>query len=338
MVRGLRRTAGAVALAASAAAFVGCGGSDGDDAATAGTTGGGSGTEAITVLVAPVYNEPVYLAKERGLFEEEGLDVTVKVGSTADAQIPQLLRNDAQIGVSSGISVTNAVTKNLGIKLVAGIRNLDPAQSNTGVRTLAGSGIETMKDLTGKTVAIDGLRNTTELFVRHGIDEEGGDSSQTEFVTMPTASMTAALEKGTVDAAYLLSPFYEAAPEATFAKIDNPAIEEGSPLVGLPNIAFAAADSYIADKPEVLESFRTAMERAYAFGMKHPDALREQLAKHSKLDAEALKKTDFDYEATIHRGALDAMTEDMVRYGFVEEAPSAEELVWSGAPTGDDAR
>jgi NitT/TauT family transport system substrate-binding protein len=311
---------------------VACGGSSSTDESSASSSASGAKLEEITTVVAPVFNDAAYLAQERGFFRDEGLDVTLKVGGEPSAQIPLLLRNDAQIAISGDVTVVTAVAKGLPIKLVLGVLQLRPGDENGGVVVRKDSGIRSMKDLTGKTVAVTSLHATTDLLIRHGIDQEGGSSARTKFVVIPNQGMIAALTKGTVDAAYLLQPFYQQAAPPTFEPLKNPAVEDGSPLLGSPAMSFVAANSYIAQHGEVVKKFQRAMLRAYKLGEEDPELLRQQLAKRSKLSPEALKATTFDYNGAIDRDALAATTADMLKYGFLDKAPSVQDLVWDEAP------
>lgn len=56
------------------------------------------------------------------------------------------------------------------------------------------------KDFSGKTVAVNGLKNITQLSVQLWVDRNGGDSAAVKFLELPFAEMGAALEAGQADA------------------------------------------------------------------------------------------------------------------------------------------
>ena len=57
------------------------------------------------------------------------------------------------------------------------------------------SPIKTAKDLNGKTVATNGLKNIGEFGPRAWIDKNGGDSSTVKFIEMPQNEVVGVLER-----------------------------------------------------------------------------------------------------------------------------------------------
>jgi len=95
-------------------------------------------------------NAGFMVAKDKGYYEQAGLDVTIGAGQ-GSGSTAQLIANKAdQIGFSDGYTVAASVANGMGIKVVAGIYRRNPS----AVVVLADSGINTPKDLEGKTVGI----------------------------------------------------------------------------------------------------------------------------------------------------------------------------------------
>src|SRR3954467_10390654 len=100
--RPLQAGTGRLAAAATALALVlvACGGSGGPDSA------GGDGKQKIRVAALPLTDAAaLYLARDRGLFEKEGLDVTIQPVQQSIQALPALAKG--QVG---GIASANYVT------------------------------------------------------------------------------------------------------------------------------------------------------------------------------------------------------------------------------------
>src|SRR6185312_7579577 len=75
----------------------------------------------------------------------------------------------------------------------------------------AGSPIKTAKDLNGKIVAVNGLKNITQLATEAWCDQNGGDWKSLHFTEMGFPEMPAALRAHRVDAAFITEPVVSSA-------------------------------------------------------------------------------------------------------------------------------
>lgn len=91
----------------------------------------------------------VYVAKDRGLFAEEGLDVEIQHSSGQDAHLALLAANRIQFSTTVASTVLKSVAKpGLPLEAIA----LFGQRGDTVLAALADSGIKTPKDFEGKTV------------------------------------------------------------------------------------------------------------------------------------------------------------------------------------------
>src|SRR5208282_4993624 len=88
------------------------------------------------------------LAQEKGFYREAGLDVAITSGKGSGSTAQLVASKAAQFGFSDGYVVGNSVAKGMGLKTVGSIFRRNPA----AVMVLADSGINTPKDLEGKTL------------------------------------------------------------------------------------------------------------------------------------------------------------------------------------------
>ena len=83
----------------------------------------------------------------------------------------------------------------------------DPDNDTAAIAVAADSDIQDVSDLEGKTIAINTLRNISELTVTAALEGEGVDVSTIDFVEVPLPDMVGQLEAGQIDAAGLVEPF-----------------------------------------------------------------------------------------------------------------------------------
>lgn len=95
-------------------------------------------------------NSGFAVAKEKGFFAEEGLDVTINEGKGSGNTAQIVGSKAAQFGFSDGYVVANSISKGIDIKMVAAIFRRNPAAAIV----LERSDIKSPKDLEGKRVGI----------------------------------------------------------------------------------------------------------------------------------------------------------------------------------------
>lgn len=238
----------------------------------------------VTVGVIPIVDvAPIYLGVDQGFFEEEGLDVTLELAQGGAAIVPAVMSGDYQFGFSNVTSLLVASHEGLPLKIVApgNLTTGEVGKDFAAVVTAPDSGIESAADLAGKTVAVNTLNNIGDTTVRKVVDAAGGDPAAVEFVEMAFPDMPAAVTEGQVDAAWILEPHLTRALQAgaepvawNFAETD-------------PNLLIAAyftSEQQIAQDPETVEAFTTALKRSLEFAEENPDETRAILDSYTEID------------------------------------------------------
>src|SRR5271170_1210262 len=94
-------------------------------------------------------NAGFVVALEQGFYREAGLDVTITPGKGSGSTAQLIASKAAQFGFADGYVVGNGVAKGMSLKSVGSIFRRNPA----AMMVLADSGINTPKDLEGKSMA-----------------------------------------------------------------------------------------------------------------------------------------------------------------------------------------
>jgi NitT/TauT family transport system substrate-binding protein len=325
-----RALAGLAASVALGAALTGCGGSGGAAAASSADDQSSGGLERIDLLVAPVAYEPVYIAQERGIFEKHGLEINIVEGGTAAQAIPQLISGEVDIAHTGGVSLIAAVAQGMPVQAIAGSLNADADIVTSGLLVKEDSPIQSYADLEGKTVALQGLKETTNLGTMLGVEAEGGDPGSVNFVQVPLPGLNDAVLKGQVDAAYSISSFYPAGIAQGLRPIGAPANEY---MDGGPSALWFTTKQYIGENEETIRSFQAAMEEASTYAMENHDAVVEQQITHTEQDPEYLRNAPAqNLDWRIDRDGMQRTIDGLIEYEFIDSEPTFDDVVWSGTP------
>lgn len=95
------------------------------------------------------FHTPFHLGVERGYYKAEGIDLEIGEGQGSGRAVQIVAAKGDMFGLSDGASIINGATRGAPIRAVMGIMNTTPF----AIIARADSGIKTMKDFEGKTIA-----------------------------------------------------------------------------------------------------------------------------------------------------------------------------------------
>lgn len=198
----------AVLLATTLLCTTACGSDDGG-----GDASGDSGQpDKVTVGVIPILDvAPIYLGVEKGFFEKHNIDLTLEQAEGGAAIVPAVVAGQYQFGFSNVVSLLLASSQGLPLKVVSNGNNSTGVDEDFAALMVKGdSPIESPKDLEGKTVAANTLKNIVDTSVRASVRKAGGDPTKVKFAALPFPEQPAALASGQVDAVFVVEPFQQA--------------------------------------------------------------------------------------------------------------------------------
>ncbi len=135
------------------------------------------------------------LAQEKGFYREAGLDVAITSGKGSGSTAQLVASKATQFGFADGYVVGNGVSKGMGIKSVGSIFRRNPAAA----MVLADSGINTPKDLEGKSIAMTAGSAQFQQWPAFA-KGAGIDTSKIQVVNIDPAGVGPALINGKVAA------------------------------------------------------------------------------------------------------------------------------------------
>src|SRR5258708_482473 len=141
-----------------------------------------------------------YGAWQKGIFAEEGIDITITRGYGSGDTLTKLAGGAFDFGVADVASVLTArARQNLPAKTIAALYT----QSPDSLFVLKSSGIANLKALEGKKISIT-PGNSHKFYFPKVAEKSGTDPSKIVWVNMDGAAMAAQLIAKNIDAA----PFY----------------------------------------------------------------------------------------------------------------------------------
>jgi NitT/TauT family transport system substrate-binding protein len=200
------------------------------------------------------------------------------------AAVPAMMSGDLQAAFATYPSFLLAQSQGLGVKIVAeGVR---ATETTGGVYVWKNSPLKEAADLKGKTIAVNTLNNTGDVTIKAVLKENGVDPSSVEFIELPFPDMAGALERGSVDAAWVVEPFRTglAAAGARQVLASYSGVAAGIPVSGL-----GMSEKFVNENPNTAAAFARAIEKANALIADDPDITREAVTGYSKSTPEQAK-------------------------------------------------
>jgi NitT/TauT family transport system substrate-binding protein len=231
----------------------------GADTAAAGGQEAGELTAVTITLNWVPYGEhaPFYYGVEQGIFEEEGIDLTIQPGNGSGNTVQQVAQRNTDFGWADTPPLANAISSGMPVKSVGVFLQTGPSS----VEFFADQGITEPADLVGKTVGGtpgDAMYGTFPAW----LELNGVDPADVTVVNVDAAGKIAALIEGKVDA--IQGFHHDQAPtiaEQTGKEVEAlPFADFGMNLLGT---GLVAHDSTIADDPELVEAMVRATSRSF---------------------------------------------------------------------------
>ncbi|HEX3464708.1 MAG TPA: ABC transporter substrate-binding protein [Candidatus Elarobacter sp.] len=161
----------------------------------------------IRVATTPIeLGAEVMYAQDQGFFKKAGLNVDVQIMDSGAAIAAAVASGALDVAQGNLVTLATAHERGLPFVVVAPAGLYSSNDSTTSLVVAKSSPIKSGKDLEGKTVAVNGLRNITQIGTSAWMEQNGGDYTKVRFIEMPFPQMGAALEAGRIDAAVIAEP------------------------------------------------------------------------------------------------------------------------------------
>ncbi|HEY2925585.1 ABC transporter substrate-binding protein [Piscinibacter sp.] len=215
-----------------------------------------------------VYSEhaPFFLAKERGFYDAEGIDLEIQEGRGSGVTIQAVAAGSATFGYADVPTMIKAATKGAPVRAVGVALQVSPMSA----MGFAEKNIKTPKDIVGKTVAMtpgDSMSQIWPLFLKKTGLQEG----QFKTVSGDAQTKLNAVINGQADVllGYVMDQNIKLQ-DATHKPVQ--VVRFADYGVNLISSGVIAAKDTLANKPDLVKRFMRASTRALEEAEKNPEA------------------------------------------------------------------
>jgi NitT/TauT family transport system substrate-binding protein len=277
----MKRVLGTVVAVTAMALSVACS-SDGDDSNTSGESGAPEKVSYLTGASILGREAFAYVAIEKGYFRQAGFEVEVQAGKGTNANL-QLLQS-GKVDFAALDITASLIEYGKGTFRDFTIVNAIQQRNLQCIMALAGSGINSPKDLAGKKIAYLPGGVAKQLFPAYA-KLAGIDDSKIQWVNIPLEQHPQNLGAGTVDA-------------ATQFAVGKPGIDrvaKGREVTVLPytdyltdlyGVGLGVTKKAKSDNPDRVRRFNEALLKGLRDAVENPAEAGKIYAKHQKIQPE----------------------------------------------------
>ena len=249
----------------------------------------------------------LYVAQEKGYFEDEGLEVEI-VQPPEDGADALVASGKAQFGISFQDTMAPGVVGEdaLPTTAVAAV-----VQHNTsGIISRKGEGMDTPKGLEGKKYATWDAP-IEKAMMENVVEADGGDFSKVELIPSTVTDEVSALESKSVDAIWIFYAWAGVATEVAGLETDYFAFKDSNPAFDYYTPVIIGNNEFLEKEPETAKKFLSAVKKGYEDAIEDPDGAAEILCEAApELDQELVKASQ-EY-------LKDQYIADADRWGYID--------------------
>ena len=225
----------------------------------------------------------LYVAQEKGYFEEAGLEVEI-VQPPEDGAEVLVASGKAQFGISFQDTMASALIGEDALPITAVAAVL---QHNTsGIISRAGEGMDSPKGMEGHSYAT--WNTPIEIAtLKKVVTDDGGDFSKVELIPSTVTDEVSALKTNSVDSIWIFYGWAGVKMELEGLATDYFAFADIDPVFDYYTPVVIAGNQFLEEKPETAKAFLKALRKGYEFAIENPEEAADILCKEApELDKE----------------------------------------------------
>jgi NitT/TauT family transport system substrate-binding protein len=244
--------------------------------------------EKVTICAGSASGIPTILAKERGIFRQNGLDVTVREYITGLQAFEGLFAGECEI---ASCGETPMVLKSFERRDFSILATLATSEDATRIVVSRKSGIRGPHDIKGKRVFFV-KKSINHFFIEMFLTKNGLSMRDITQVSLEVKDATDALKKGTVDAFASTDVILN----RTIKALGEDAIVLSSPGLCLNTFNLAAMNTFIGERPALIRKVLNALVKTDAFMRKEPHQTIKTLSAAMNIDEPTMAEILGNYQ------------------------------------------
>jgi NitT/TauT family transport system substrate-binding protein len=259
-----------------------------------------------------------YLGKTQGIFEKNGLDVSLKTGPSGSAMVAFVVQNQIQ----SAFGAEQAGIQNF---------NIDPnvvlVAEGTSMQDFYGlvaKNVPNMDALKGKKIGV-ARGSASEVFWSAMVKTLKLDVTQYKIIQVDPPEMIAALERGDIDAFTSWEPWLTRATTV----VPGAKVIQGQKGIMTPSVYVYMNKSWVRANPVAAEKFLISLGEANDFIKRQPVAAADAVSSYLKLDRQVtgMLMSKFSYDLHLTQSTVDSFV--MVAEQLKASGRLAKPVVWN---------
>ncbi|MGI6095570.1 MAG: ABC transporter substrate-binding protein [Lachnospiraceae bacterium] len=249
----------------------------------------------------------LYVAQEKGYFEDAGLDVKI-VQPPEDGAELMVASGKAQFGVAFQDTMAASLIGEdaLPIKAVAAV-----IQHNTsGIISRAGEGMDTPKGMEGKKYAT--WDSPIELAtIRQVVEADGGDYDKVELVPSTVTDEVTALQENQVDAIWIYYGWAGVKAELAGLAFDYFDFADIDPVLDYYTPVIISNETFLEENPDAAKAFLGALTKGYEDAIADPEGAAAILC-------EAVPELDPELVEASQKYLSEQYQADASKWGYID--------------------
>lgn len=263
---------------------------------------------------------PLWIAKDKGMFEAHGLDVDITTVQNVSTVVGALGRQ-FEVSGCTPIDIIKARLRKLDVVGIAGNTQELTANQQMQLVTRADGPIQNLADLKGQVVATPSLNGVIHIATLNALRQRGVDPKDVRFQEMAFANMGDQLAAGRVAAAEIVEPYASVSMKVGVRTLGNPMLGVADPVI---LTCWMANGQWARDHRGAVAAWRAALNDAIQYIQKNDQASRAVLAKWTRLpDAVAASVHLPAYTTRLGDAEIDTWIQTAVAVGAINEKASA---------------
>jgi NitT/TauT family transport system substrate-binding protein len=209
-----------------------------------------------------------YIAQDKGFFNENSLNVTIKDYDSGVAAVDGMLRGEIDLAGAAEIALVYSAFNHQPISAIT-VANKVESSYLVGRRD---RGIENVSDLDGKQVGVS-LHTIAGFYLGRFLEMHGISPDRVNLIDIDFAQTVDALVNGSIDAAATIQPYVDTINNKLGTNAISWNIQSSQVTFGI----FIGKNDWIKEHPDLLERYLKALEQANDYILKHPDEAKTVL-------------------------------------------------------------
>jgi NitT/TauT family transport system substrate-binding protein len=207
---------------------------------------------------------PLMAAVKFGYFIAENIDLQPQMVTGGAVAIPGLVAGDFDIINSNPPSIFSAIARGLDLRILMECQHIATKPPDSGALfRRKGEPLRSGKDLEGKTLGVNAIRDWQWAVIRSWIKLTGGNPDNVDFREVPLPQMVDAIKGKQIDTALILDPFLSIA-------LADPALELlawplSKVVPNVPATAYAITGQTAAQRAPLMRAFLRAYRKGVAW-------------------------------------------------------------------------